>query len=150
MKTQPRSVRLPALVLSRPDHERLTGLATAALDRMPEVAEELLGELERARLVPAGKVPANAVQMEATVTYSSGGSMRTVKLVYPEDADIAAGRVSVMTPIGAALIGLSEGQSISWTARDGRRHTLQIIEVAPVGRSPDGQKVDQESKEHAR
>ncbi|GLI23138.1 regulator of nucleoside diphosphate kinase [Xanthobacter flavus] len=127
-----RRARLPALVLNRDDHERLTGLATAALDRIPDVAEELLSELERARLVSPDRTPANSVQMGATVTYRSADSTRTVRLVYPEDADIADGKVSVMTPIGAALIGLSENQSISWTARDGRRHELEIVAVAPA------------------
>ncbi|UJX44708.1 nucleoside diphosphate kinase regulator [Xanthobacter sp. YC-JY1] len=127
-----RRARLPALVLNRADHERLTGLATAALDRIPDVAEELLSELERARLVSPDRTPANSVQMGATVTYRSADSTRTVRLVYPEDADIADGKVSVMTPIGAALIGLSENQSISWTARDGRRHELEIVAVVPA------------------
>ncbi len=40
-------------------------------------------------------------------------------LVFPAEADIAAGKVSVLTPVGAALIGLSKGESIAWTARDG-------------------------------
>lgn len=127
-----RRQRLPALVLNRADHERLTGLATAALDRIPDVAEELLSELDRARLVSPDRTPANSVQMGATVTYRSADSTRTVRLVYPEEADIADGKVSVMTPIGAALIGLSENQSMSWTARDGRRHQLEIVAVVPA------------------
>lgn len=131
MKKQSRAGRLPPLVLSHPDHDRLTGLATAALARIPDVAEELLSELERARRVAPDRVPATAVRMGSTVSYTAGGIARTVTLVYPEDADIAAGRVSVMTPVGAALIGLSEGQSISWTARDGRRHELHVTAVTP-------------------
>jgi len=131
-----RSPRLPALVLSRQDHDRLSGLASAALERMPEVADDLLRELERARLVTPERIPASAVQMGSTVTYATGGSAHTVTLVYPEDADITAGRVSVMTPIGAALIGLSEGQSIGWTARDGRRHELTVTAVTPPREKP--------------
>lgn len=126
-----RQPRLPSLIVNRADHLRLTTLATAALDRMPAVAEELLSELDRARLVSPERTPPNSVQMGATVTYRSEGLSRTVTLVYPEDADIAEGKVSVMTPIGAALIGLSANQSISWTARDGRRHELEIVTVAP-------------------
>lgn len=136
MTKQTRFPRLPALVLSRLDHDRLSGLASAALDRMPEVADDLLRELERARLVAPERIPASAVQMGSTVTYEAGGSIRTVTLVYPGDADIAAGRVSVMTPVGAALIGLSEGQSIGWTARDGRRHELTVTAVAPPRERP--------------
>ncbi|WP_051460623.1 nucleoside diphosphate kinase regulator [Xanthobacter sp. 126] len=132
MTMKSRRERLPALVLNRADHERLTSLATAALDRIPDVAEELLSELDRARLVSPDRAPANSVQMGTTVTYRSADCTRTVRLVYPEDADIADGKVSVMTPIGAALIGLSENQSISWTARDGRRHKLEIVAVVPA------------------
>ncbi|MEP9351295.1 nucleoside diphosphate kinase regulator [Xanthobacter sp. KR7-225] len=125
------SGRRPALVLGREDHERLTGLASAALDRFPDVAEELLGELERARLVAASRLPSSAVRMGSRVTYAAAGVARTVTLVYPRDADIAAGRISVLTPIGTALIGLSQGQSIAWTARDGRRQTLTVVSVEP-------------------
>lgn len=129
MTRQIRPPRLPAIVLSHEDHERLLGLATASLARFPDVAEELLSELERARVVPPQRMPESAVRMGSTVTFSSDGKSRTVSLVYPEDADIAAGRISIMTPIGAALIGLSEGQSIAWTARDGRRHQLTVDAV---------------------
>lgn len=130
------SGRRPALVLGREEHDRLTGLASAALDRFPDVAEELLGELERARLVAAARVPPSAIRMGSTVTYSVGGTQRTVTLVYPQEADIAASRISVLTPVGTALIGLSEGQSIAWTARDGRRQELTVVAVQPP--APEG------------
>ncbi|MFG1238484.1 nucleoside diphosphate kinase regulator [Xanthobacter autotrophicus DSM 597] len=138
MTKQSRRERLPALILNRADHDRLTSLATAALDTIPDVAEELLSELDRARLVAPDRAPPNSVQMGTTVTYRSGGTTRTVRLVYPEDADIADGKVSVMTPVGAALIGLSENQSISWTARDGRRHQLEVVAVVPAMTPPMG------------
>lgn len=136
MKKQTQSTRLPAIVLSRADHGRLTILATAALERIPDVAEVLLQELERARLVAPERVPVSAVRMGSTVTYEAGGSARTVTLVYPEDADIAAGRISIMTPVGAALIGLSEGQSISWTSRDGRPNQLTVTTVTAPAMGP--------------
>jgi len=129
--TRSKTSRLPAIVLSRPDHQRLTVLAMAALASAPDVAEELLSELERARLVTPERLPPTAVRMGSQVTYVADGKTRTVTLVYPGEADIAAGRISIMTPVGAALIGLSEGQSITWTARDGRRHELSVIAVHP-------------------
>ena len=52
-----------------------------------------------------------------------------VTLVYPADANIDAGKISVLTPIGTALIGLSVGQSIGWSARDGRSHRLAVLSV---------------------
>jgi regulator of nucleoside diphosphate kinase len=59
-----------------------------------------------------------------------------VTLVLPGGADIAEGKVSVLTPIGAALIGLSTGQSIDWTARDGRTHRLTVEHVEKLGPRP--------------
>ena len=124
--------RPPRIVVSKADHDRLTDLATASLDRVPETAQELLDEMERAEIVGAPAVPANVVGMGSTVTFQSdGGRKRRVTLVFPVAEDIAASRVSVLTPIGTALIGLSEGQSIEWSARDGRRHQLTVLAVEP-------------------
>ncbi len=61
------------------------------------------------------------------------GARRTVQLVYPLDADIAAGRVSILTPIGAGLIGMTAGYSIRWPDRDGRDRLLRIVSVTPPG-----------------
>ena len=61
------------------------------------------------------------------------GEVKTVTLVYPGKADIAEGKVSILTPVGAALIGLREGQSVAWTSRAGRRLEIEIVSVeAPV------------------
>jgi len=53
-----------------------------------------------------------------------------VQLVYPADADIDAGKVSILTPVGAGLIGLRAGQAIAWPDRDGRARTLRVLGVA--------------------
>jgi regulator of nucleoside diphosphate kinase len=59
--------------------------------------------------------------------------------VFPGDADISTNRVSVLTPIGTALLGLSTGQSIRWKTRDGREQELTVIGVEPpaFGRPPE-------------
>ena len=122
--------RKPKIIVGEIDHERLTGLATTALERIPEVAEELLAEMDRAKVVAPGKLPADVVRMGSFVTFDSDSAQhRRVQLVYPGEADIEQGRISVLTPIGAALIGLSAGQSIEWAARDGRVRRLSIIAV---------------------
>lgn len=128
MKTL-KSGRAPDIVIGHEDHERLAALADAALDTSPEVAETLLSELERAKLVADGRVPDTIVRMGSEVEYEAADGRRRVRLVYPADADIAAGRVSVLTPIGTALLGLSAGQSIRWTKRDGRIETLTVLAV---------------------
>ncbi|MEW9308303.1 MULTISPECIES: nucleoside diphosphate kinase regulator [Labrys] len=120
----------PNIIVNEVDFERLTQLATSALDRFPEVAEALLGELDRAEIVPALQVGNNVVQIGSVVTFETeGGALREVKLVYPGEADIAEGKVSILTPIGTALLGLSPGQSITWKARDGREHELRVTVV---------------------
>ncbi len=84
----------------------------------------------RASIADAATMPANIVTMGAVVEYRSGaGEHRRVELVFPVEADIAKNKVSILTPIGAALIGLSAGQSIGWTARDGRAQQLTVIRV---------------------
>ena len=68
--------------------------------------------------------------MGARVVYrTNGGAEQDVTLVYPAEADIAAGKISVMTPIGTALIGLKAGQSITWRDRADKRQMLTVVEV---------------------
>ncbi|WP_395449501.1 nucleoside diphosphate kinase regulator [Aminobacter sp. UC22_36] len=122
------------IVVSESDYARLTGLAESSLERLPGIAEELLSEMERAKVKPSSRIPANVVRMGSTVTFRSGdGEVKTVTLVYPGKADIAEGKVSILTPVGAALIGLREGQSVAWTSRDGRRLELEIVAVEAPG-----------------
>ena len=126
--------RKPAITLSRTDHERLSRLAQSVVDRNPDVADQLLAELDRARLVSDSALAASIVRMGSTLRFTTdAGEDRTVTLVYPGEADIAAGKISVLTPIGAALIGLSAKQSIDWTALDGRVHRLNVESVGPDG-----------------
>ena len=120
---------LPEIVVGGTDHARLTSLANAAFDTVPDTAEELLSELERARVVADEAVPRDVVRMGSLVEFESAGDRKRVTLVFPPEADIAAGKVSVLTPVGAALIGLAKGQSIAWTARDGTSHALTIRSV---------------------
>ena len=131
MRDVVRTRSVPQIIVSNADYERLTDLATASLERLPEVANELLSEMDRAKVVQDGSVPDNVVRMGSTVTFKSDdGHTRTLKLVYPADESLDEHRLSVMTPVGAALIGLGTGQSISWTARDGKHHRLTVTKVA--------------------
>jgi len=119
-----------AIVVTQGDYERLQGLANAARMRQPEIAEELAGELDRAGVVADGEIAPDVVRMNSIVEYrTEAGARRTVTLVFPGEADIAEGKVSILTPIGTALLGLSPGQSIDWLARDGRTHRLTILSV---------------------
>ena len=130
MRDVVRNRSVPQIVVSTTDYERLTDLANASLQRLPAVAQELLDEMDRAKVVEPAAVPIDVVRMGSTVTFKSDdGHTRTLKLVYPADESLDEHRISVMTPVGAALIGLAVGQSISWTARDGKHHQLTVTEV---------------------
>ncbi|WP_348271103.1 nucleoside diphosphate kinase regulator [Aureimonas sp. Leaf454] len=132
MRQQMDGSRLPKIAITDIDFETLSRLGNAALDSMPEVAEELLGELDRAKIVLERLAKPKVVRMGSTLSYrTEDGTERRVTLVYPADADISVGKVSIMTPIGAALIGLSEGQSITWANRSGKRQMLTVTSVEP-------------------
>jgi len=131
MQDNKKTRRKPAIRISQSDHARLWALANAVGAKNPEAADQLFAELERARIVADGSVPADTVQMGSTVTFKPDtGDRKTVMLVFPGDADISEGKVSILTPIGTALIGLSAGQAIMWTARDGRQHQLLVHDVS--------------------
>lgn len=117
----------PDIIVGRTEHRQLL---TLAFGRSDDAATDwLLAELERAMVVADHAVPRNVVRMGSLVRYRSGGAERTVELVYPKAADIGSARVSILTPVGAALIGLREGQSITYATRDGRSQTLTVLSV---------------------
>ena len=121
----------PRIVLTAADHEKLSVLANAAANTMPEVAAELAEELERAHVVPKGRHLIDTVRMGCEVDFREDitGRVQTVTLVYPNEADISKGCVSVLTPIGTALIGLPVGKSIDWITRSGAAKRLTVLQV---------------------
>ncbi|RUM99123.1 nucleoside diphosphate kinase regulator [Pseudaminobacter arsenicus] len=130
MQEKTKARRKPNIKISATDHARLSTLANTTAERNAEVADELFAELDRARVTPDSSMSDDIVQMGSTVEFKPDtGESKTVTLVFPGDADISAGKVSILTPIGTALLGLAPGQSIQWTARDGRTHELNVIKV---------------------
>ena len=122
----------PRIVMGHSDHRQLIVLAMAGLGHTADDADGLLYELERAEVVADDILPADAVRMGSSVRYRANGvAERRVTLVFPKDADIAEGRISVLTPVGTALLGLRPGQSISWVTRDGRTQVLTVVAVEP-------------------
>ena len=126
--------RAPRVTIDQSHLADLESLAEGAMARSPQVADKLLEELGRARIVATAKLPANVVTIGNSVTYRdvTAGSERTVTLVYPKDADISKSRVSVVTPTGVALLGLTEGATFSWQARNNVTHQLTILKVEPA------------------
>ena len=92
---------------------------------------ELEAELERARVVPSHEVPDDVVVMSSQLEYEVEPThqRRRLTLVHPREADPDAGRVSVLAPLGAALLGLRVGQSIDWRMPGGMRR-LRVLSVA--------------------
>jgi regulator of nucleoside diphosphate kinase len=91
----------------------------------------LAPELDRADIVPFRAVPPDVVTMNSRVAFEdeTAGEFRIVTIVYPQEADPSEGKVSVMAPVGSALLGLSVGQSIEWCFPDGRPRTLRVVEL---------------------
>jgi regulator of nucleoside diphosphate kinase len=131
----------PPIHLIDNEAETLINLALSAGHRFPAVAELLLQELERAQIHRAGALPAHTVSMNCLVEFldAGNGSCRTVRLVYPGEADITANRISILTPVGVGLIGLRQGHAISWPDRSGRGRNLTVVKVtSPVVRQVSG------------
>lgn len=128
---------LPPIALTTADRDQLLRLVNASLDRFPETADYLAREIERARIVNAAEGSDRFVSMGSTVEFRDEvtGQVRRVVLVYPDQADVNAGKISVLTPIGAALIGLSTGQSIEWCTRGGELRSLTVLSVRQAVRS---------------
>lgn len=115
------------LVITTLDLERLRPM----LDQYDSPATELLDqELHRAHVVEPGRVPADVVTMNSEVVYEDcdTSARRTVRVVYPQDADAKNGRVSVLAPIGSALLGLRVGQTITWDVPNGQKR-IRVVEV---------------------
>ena len=95
----------------------------------PEPA--LRAELERAIVVPPDALPSGVVGMYSQVRYRDEhtGVSRQIQIVLPEDADVDQGKVSVLAPVGAALLGVETGQVIDWTFPAGEIRRLRVEEV---------------------
>lgn len=123
----------PEIVVSQDDHEQLVELALQALDKTPG-AVTLLEEMERAKVVRPEELPAEAVAMNTQLDFEyDGARYRDFRLVYPQCANITDGSISVLTPVGAALIGLSKGQSMWWPGSARRIHRLTVLDVKAGG-----------------
>lgn len=123
--------RLPVIAISAHDADRLRHLAEAAAEKYPATAEFLAREIDRAEIVPGGRPMHGVVSMQSEVTFRDdvSGQTRTVTLVFPDEANVDAGKISVLTPIGAALIGLSAEQTIEFQTPAGGWRSLTVIKV---------------------
>lgn len=126
----------PDLIISRQDLGRLDVLlGDIASGELDKVRVFLLDELARASVVDRADLPPTVVAMHSTVEFRDNDSEchLVLKLVYPHETRNIGQAVSVLTPVGAALIGLSAGQSIGYETPDGRLKTLTVVRVLRHG-----------------
>src|SRR5947207_5082518 len=113
----------PAVYVAAAQHEGLRALAERSTG---QGAELLRHELDRAVVVSQDESPRRFVQLGSVIEYEDllSGRARTIQLVAPQDADIDENRISVVSPVGAAVLGLVPGEAFSWVNEDGRPRLL--------------------------
>lgn len=116
----------PDIIISELDYSRIDNLLRATTGIATNIKSALLTELERAELVAPEQIPANVVTMNSQVKFSviSTGVTFTLKLVYPKDMDDSGNTISILAPVGSAMLGLKEGDEIDW--QDGQGGMLQV------------------------
>ena len=121
----------PPITLSSRDFDRLEALLDTPQWQNHPTAQALRDEMARAQVLSPEQVPADLVTMNSTVTCVEeiGGKERALTLSYPAEADATQGRVSVFAPVGAALIGLTIGQSIDWATPEGQPLRLRVVKI---------------------
>lgn len=125
----------PPIVLDAAWSDRLEELAAVAIRRgLGSIGDRLMAEVARATVLASEDMPADVVNIGSRVRYRDEvtGREQAVSLVLPQEVDIDRRRISVLTPIGAALIGLKVGASIGWETREGEERRLTVLEVAPA------------------
>ncbi|OPX56617.1 regulator of nucleoside diphosphate kinase [Oceanospirillum multiglobuliferum] len=123
--------RRPEIVLSSLDSERLYSLIDSLPKNSVSGIEELEEELSRAKIVEPKEIPANIVTMNSTVRFFVESSQKEFELtlVYPKNADSNGKTISILAPVGSALLGLSVGDQIEWPKPGGGFLKVKITEI---------------------
>jgi regulator of nucleoside diphosphate kinase len=121
----------PGLVVTTDDARRLDALLQGSTGSASPMAALLEEELARASVVAPGDIAADVVTMHSRVVCRDelSGDQHEIELVYPHEADADRGRVSVLAPVGAALLGLAVGSAIDWPMPGGRRARVRVVAV---------------------
>lgn len=132
MSLRAHQYRKPTVYFTEDEHERLSNLADVNHTRGARILAE---ELERAVVVDPEKTkPFVRLHSRVSFTDLTSGRTRSVEVVPPDEADIDQDRLSVLTPVGAALIGLPAGESIGVQTDDGRARVLVVVDIEPSDR----------------
>jgi len=121
----------PSIILTSADLDRLDRLLDSVSPLHTPGLDALRRELDRAEVVESHEIPPNVITMNSTARFvdETSGKEFELTLVYPDDTLMTHGTVSVLAPVGSALLGLSVGQSIEWPLPGGRKMTLRVLEV---------------------
>jgi regulator of nucleoside diphosphate kinase len=130
-ETRREQAALPPIKITQDESQRLSSLANSTMNLFPRVAQFLAREVDRATVTDEDNLQ-GVIRMGSKLTYRDDetGASREIVLVYPHEANIALNRVSVLTPVGAALIGLSAGQRIEFETPDKRTKGLTVLAVS--------------------
>lgn len=122
---------VPPLTVSSLDLERIEALLEMPAHRHFPGLDALRAELERAAIVEPDEMPADVVTMNSTasVVDTATGDAYELTLVYPREADGDPGKVSVLAPVGSAILGLRVGATIQWPMPGGRQLALRIAAI---------------------
>ncbi len=121
------------IVITSLDQERLTAILNSpVIQNGPdkERLAELRAELERASVVAPGDIPPDVVTMNSRfmVRDLAAEAVHEYTLVYPHEADITKGKISILAPIGMALLGYRKGDVVAWKVPSGTR-TLKVESI---------------------
>ena len=120
----------PPLLISRLDIDRIEALLEQPMARGIDI-EALRDELARAEVVEPAQMPGDVITMNSTARLSdeTSGDERELTLVYPKDADGSPDKVSILAPVGSALLGLRVGATIEWPVPGGRTIKLRVLSI---------------------
>ncbi|UQR62405.1 GreA/GreB family elongation factor [Bradyrhizobium sp. C-145] len=128
--------QLPPILVARRDYARLERLATNAVRERHPVGRFLMSELRRAVVFDTNKIPDGVARMNEWVTYRIDGSRQSESrvLVYPDGLRNDQVGLSVLSPLGAAVLGVSIGHRIKFFSNEGGLHSVIVEDVvAPAG-----------------
>lgn len=121
----------PGITVSTLDLDRLDALLAATPDRVFPGKAALQAELDRADVLEPEQMPPDVVTMNSTVRFAlqGGSELFSQTLVYPKDADGSAERISILAPVGGALLGMRVGDTIEWPGPSGKALAVRIVEI---------------------
>jgi regulator of nucleoside diphosphate kinase len=125
-QTQEEAMKSRRIFITAFDKERLNELIAVARefgDKDRQYLEDLTAELSRAKVVDSREIPPNVVTMNSKVLLCDvdTGERMTYSLVFPKDADIGSGAISILAPVGTAILGYGESNTIEWPVPSGKR-----------------------------